>query len=103
MTKFLLAYHGGSVPDPDAQEEVMTAWFAWFGSLGDALVDGGNPIGPASTIKADGNIDDNGGPNPVSGYSIIDAADMAAAIELAKGCPVVAAGGSIEVAQTIDI
>jgi hypothetical protein len=30
VPRFLLAYRGGSVPDPEQQAEVMNAWFAWF-------------------------------------------------------------------------
>ena len=40
MPKYVLAYHGGSMPeDPAAQAEGMAAWGAWFGSLGDAVID----------------------------------------------------------------
>ncbi|MGH2628147.1 MAG: hypothetical protein ACRDHY_16025 [Anaerolineales bacterium] len=81
----------------------MDAWFAWFGALGDAVVDGGKPIGTAKTIDSNKNVSEGGGPNPLSGYSIIDAADIDTAIELATDCPVLTAGGSIEVAQTLDI
>jgi hypothetical protein len=103
MPRYLLAYHGGSVPDPEHEQDVMNAWFAWFGSLGDALVDGGRPIASATTIQGDGSVVTGGGSNPVTGYSVIDAADVDAAVQLAKGCPVLTAGGSIEVAETIDL
>jgi hypothetical protein len=103
MPRFLLAYHGGSVPDPELQEEVMNAWFAWFGSLGDALIDGGKPIGSVKTGNSDGSIVSDGGANSVSGYSVIDADDIDAAARHAKNCPVLTAGGSIEVCETIDI
>ena len=36
MAKFLYLYSGGEMADtPEAQEEQMQAWTAWFGSLGD--------------------------------------------------------------------
>ena len=45
MANFLLTFHGGSMPETkEAQDAVMAAWTGWFGTLGDALVDGGNPI-----------------------------------------------------------
>jgi hypothetical protein len=103
MPKYVLAYHGGSVPDPEQETEVMNAWFSWFGELGDAIVDGGNPIGSAKTIRPDGTVTEGGGSEPLSGYSIINATDIQAAVELARGCPVLTAGGSIEVAEAIDI
>jgi hypothetical protein len=34
---------------------------------------------------------------------VVDAADLAAATDLAKGCPVLADGGSVEVYATIDM
>ena len=50
MANFVLAYRGGSVPETEAdQQAVMEAWMGWFGSLGDAVVDGGAPFGPSMT------------------------------------------------------
>jgi hypothetical protein len=104
MPKYVLAYHGGGAPDSEAdQAEVMAAWGAWFGSLGDAVVDGGNPTGASKTLAADGSTTDGGGANPVTGYSLINAADLEAAVSLVKGCPIFAGGGTIEVAEAIDM
>ena len=50
----------------------MQAWTDWFGTLGDKLVDGGNPVSQVKTIGADGAVRD-GTVNPPSGYSIIKA------------------------------
>ena len=50
-----------------------------------------------------GKVTDGGGTNPLSGYSIITASDIDAALTLAKGCPVLDSGGSVEVAETIDM
>lgn len=104
MPKYVLAYHGGSLPENEAdQATVMAAWGAWFGSLGDAVVDGGNPTGPSQTLASDGSTTVGGGANPISGYSLINATDLDAAVSLAKGCPVLASGGTIEVAETIEM
>ncbi|MEP3919038.1 hypothetical protein [Ascidiaceihabitans sp.] len=46
----------------------------------------------------------DGGANPVSGYSIIQADDMASALSVAKGCPMVVDGsGSCEVAEIVEL
>ena len=37
----------------------------------------------------------------LTGYSIVDAADLSAAATLAKGCPVLGAGGSVEVYEAM--
>jgi len=99
MANYLLVYHGGRMPEtPDDQAKVMKAWTDWFGTLGGALVDGGNPTSQVRTIAADGSVSD-GGTNPSSGYSIIKADSLDKAVDLAKGCPVLAGGASVEVAE----
>jgi hypothetical protein len=104
MTKYLLAYHGGQMAsDEAAQAKAMAAWGEWFTSLGAAVVDGGAPVGAATTLAADGATSTGGGANPVSGYSVVTASDLDAAVALAKGCPILQAGGSIEVAETIEM
>ena len=103
MAKFVFAYRGGGIPETEeAQKEVMDAWTGWFGQLGAAIVDGGNPFGAAKTVASDGSSSD-GGQAGLSGYSIVDADSLAAAADMAKGCPVLASGGSVEVYETIDV
>lgn len=103
MPKFVLAYHGGSMAeDPEEQQRVMQAWGEWFGAVGSDMVDPGNQTGNTKTVASDGTVDD-GGPNPLTGYSIINAADMDAAIAYAKDCPVNLGGGNVEVAQAFDM
>lgn len=104
MAKFLLVYHGGSAPtNPTEAKKVMDAWGAWLGSLGAAVIDGGNPVGKSSTVRSDGSLSDDGGANPASGYSLIEAANLAEAHKKARGCPILAAGGTIEIAQAMDM
>lgn len=104
MSKFVLAYQGGGVPEtPEAQQQVMQAWTGWFADLGAAVVDGGNPIGAAKTIKPDGSVSDGAGASPLSGYSIITADSLDSAATLTKGCPVLSSGGSVAVYETFDV
>ena len=52
MANYLLAYVGGDEPDSEeAGAAVMNAWIAWFGTLGDAVVDPGNPIGASAAVS----------------------------------------------------
>lgn len=99
MANYVLVYHGGAMPEsPEEGAKVMQAWTAWFTELGDAVVDGGNPASKTRRIGADGSVsDDASGP---SGYSILKAESLDAAVELAKGCPVLAGGASIQVVET---
>lgn len=104
MSKYVLAYHGGGMPeDPAEQQRIMTAWEIWFGTMGAAVLDGGNPIGEARTVGSDGSVTPGGGTNPLSGYSLIDAPDIDAALAHAKGCPILDSGGSVEVAEALDM
>ena len=104
MPKYVLAYHGGSMPETDEERnQVMQAWGAWMGGLGDDLVDPGNPVGQSSTVNADGSVAQGGGANPLSGYSLLNAPSQDAAIKAASGCPILERGGSVEVAEAIEI
>jgi hypothetical protein len=90
MAKFVFIYRGGKPgATPEEQDKIMAAWGRWFGNLGDALVDGGNPFGPPKAVTSDGVSDTLNG-QPASGYSIVNADDHAAAAEMAKGCPMLA-------------
>jgi hypothetical protein len=101
MASYLFVYTGGSMAEtPEAQQAAMAAWGAWFGTLGDAVVDAGNPFGPAATVASDGGVTD-GGRSGLSGYSVIRADSLTAATTLTKGCPVLASGGGVEVYEVI--
>jgi hypothetical protein len=103
MGKYLLAYKGGAMASTDAEREAaMAAWGQWFGRLGPAVVDAGNPFGPSSTVTNGGSVSD-GAASGLSGYSVLSADSLAAADELAKGCPVLDNGGSVEVYETFEV
>ncbi len=100
MANYLLVYHGGSMPEGEAETaKVMEAWDVWFHQLGGALVDGGNPASGTKVLSPDGAVAD-GGPSSPTGYSVIRADGHDAAVALARGCPVLAAGGMVEVVET---
>ena len=104
MSRYLLTYHGGKKPtSEDEVKRVMGEWHSWFEGLGSSVVDGGNPVGPSQTVESNGSISPDGGANPVSGYSLIEASDMDDALTKAKGCPILKGGGSVEVAETFTI
>ncbi len=103
MAKFVYLYTGGGMAEtPEAQEQAMQAWGAWFGALGDAVLDIGNPFGASTTIAADGAVG-TGSAVGASGYSIIRADSLDDATTRAKDCPVLAAGGAVEVHEAIEM
>jgi hypothetical protein len=100
MGKYVFAYRGGSMSEtPEAQEAAMKAWIDWFGTLGNAVVEAGNPFGASAAVQADGS------PGPatagLTGYSVLQADDLELATKLAGGCPILAGGGTVEVYETI--
>src|SRR5438132_11942122 len=102
MANYVLVYKGGGgmAPTPEEQQKVMAEWGQWFGALGQSLVDGGNPFtGQANAIGPDGSVR-SGSSSGLSGYTIIKADDLAAATAMAKGCPVLSSGGTVEVRET---
>jgi hypothetical protein len=103
MANYVLVYTGGSMAGTEeAQAAAMAAWGAWFAGLGGAVVDGGNPFGPAAGVAADGSISE-GGASRLTGYSILRADSLAAATTLTKGCPVLSSGGAVEVYETLPV
>lgn len=104
MAKFVFVYHGGSAPESEEEgAAVMQAWTEWFDGLGSAVLDAGHPTGASATVGSDGSTTQGGGSNPVTGYSIISADSLDDALVLAKGSPQLPSGGTIEVAEALDI
>ena len=103
MAKFMFAFHGGKMPE--SQEEgakIMAKWGTWMEGLGASLADPGSILGGSSTVSATG-VADDGGPDPLSGYMVVVAADKNAAIKIAKGCPIIDNEGRVEVAPLMDM
>lgn len=99
MAQFILAYHGGRKPEsPEEGAEHMAGWKAWLENLGDAVVNPGTPLGMSKTVSAKG-VTDDGGPNPLMGFSVVEADTIEAAVKMAKGCPTLEMDGTIEVAE----
>ncbi len=100
MSNYIIAYHGGKKPDsPEEGAKQMARWQAWLGDLGDAVVNPGTPLGKSRIVSSDG-VSDDGGPNPLTGFSIVEADSMDAALEMAKECPFLEIG-TIEVAEVM--
>ncbi len=103
MANYVFVYHGGGMPDtPEEGAAMMEKWNSWYGSMGDAVVNGGAPVGMSKTVSASG-VANDGGANPVSGYTVVSANDIDAACAMAKGCPIIESGGNVEVAEQIDM
>ncbi len=103
MPNFVLVYKGGAMGQTEAErQQIMVAWGQWFGALGQSIVDGGNPFSNSSTVDSNGSVK-NGASSQLTGYSILKADDLSAASTMAKGCPVLTTGGTIEVYETFPV
>ena len=98
----MLAYSGGhgGAADEAERDAHMAKWGQWIGQQRSAVVDGGGPTGTAKTVSTGGSVSD-GGSRGLTGYSIVAADSLDAAVELAKGCPVLEAGGAVDVYEAI--
>lgn len=92
----------GDYPTDEAgQAEMGQSWGAWYGSIGADIVDAGGQGGQATTVSAAGTNDVSGA---VTGYTIVEAADHAAAVEIAQRNPIVAGdSGTVDVIDIIEM
>jgi hypothetical protein len=103
MPNYVLVYHGGGMPESEEEgQRIMAAWMKWFEEIGDSVVDAGNPVSQVKTVASDGSVSP-GAPNPVTGYTVVSADSMDAAVGLCKGCPILQSGGSVEVGETFKV
>jgi hypothetical protein len=93
MPKFMLVYKGEATDmsemTPEQGAEVMAKWGAWMETVGSALDDVGAPFGPGASVVDDGT---SGAATAASGYSIVEAEDIAAAQALTAGHPYLSEG-----------
>lgn len=102
MSKYVYIYTGGGMAQtPQEQAEVMQAWNAWFGELGAAVAEPGNPFGASASVASDGSV--GASTSGIGGYTVISADSLDAAAALAKGCPQLTAGGTVEIFEAIDM
>ncbi|GMR02869.1 MAG: hypothetical protein BMS9Abin20_1220 [Acidimicrobiia bacterium] len=93
MARFMMVYKGEATDMADMTNEeaveIMGKWAEWMGGIGEALTDIGAPFGPGASLVDDGS---SGTAVSLTGYSILEAADMAAAQALADDHPFLSEG-----------
>ena len=85
MKKFVFLTYGFEPPT----QEIGEAWGKWFASIGDKMVDGGNPFGHGIEITREGTKELSLDLGAITGYCIINADSMDEAEEIAKRCPII--------------
>jgi hypothetical protein len=107
MANFLFVYRGNTEAyaklTPDQMQQNMQQWNQWIGEglqkgwlvdTGDALTQEGRVVN-SKKLVTDGPFVES--KEIVGGYSVVKANSIDAAAELAKGCPGLATGGSVEI------
>ena len=103
MSQYVIVYLGGDQPsDPEEGRQHFSKYMDWLSSLGEAAVSPANPLKNTSTVNPDGSVT-SGGTSTMSGYTIIEADSMNSALEIAKDCPFLDIGGSLEVSELIQM
>ena len=105
MANYLLLYHGGKMPESEAEQKaVIDDWTSWYNQLGAAVVDPGNPFTPmAKSIASNGKVSDGPAGSMASGYTVIQADSLDAAATFARSCPVLKGGAQISVFETFNV
>jgi len=98
--RYMFLYYGAA-PDSDEQRDAgMKEMADWYGELGSAIVDGGNPFTSAKTVGSNG-VKDGPMGEMATGYTIVEAPDLESATSLAEGCPLVSHGREIQLLEIL--
>ncbi len=103
MGQYVIVYLGGDQPsNPEEGKQHMAKYMEWIDSLGGAAVSPMNPLKASKTVKSDGSVVD-GSSVAMSGYTIIEAESMDAALKITKACPFLDVGGTLEVSELMQM
>ena len=103
MPKFVIAYHGGKQPEtPEAGKAHMQKYGAWLESLGGAALEPTVPLGSTHLVDRSG-VRKAGHDERMSGYTVVEAEHLDAALAIARRCPFLEIDGTLEVAQVMSM
>ena len=103
MPQYVIVYLGGDQPSsPEEGKRHFAKYKEWLSSLGDSAVSPANPFKDTHTVNSDG-IVATGSSTSMSGYTIIEVDSMETALSIAKACPFLDIGGSLEVSELIQM
>jgi hypothetical protein len=109
MKEFVMIFRNAASPDrsPQQIQQVLQQWQDWMGNLvaQEKLASSGSRLGTeGKTVKPNNVVTD--GPYAeikeiLGGFIVVYAANVEEAAELAKSCPILLVGGSVEVRNMI--
>ena len=105
MSEFVYLYRGGQMNrSPEAMQQTMQKWMAWMKEMGEKgqLKNAGHPLERTGKVVKGKQKTVVDGPfaeakDIIGGYSLIEAKDIAQAVEISLGCPIFESGGMVEV------
>lgn len=108
MQDYMLLFHGQAPtgqPSPEQLQAIIAQWKAWIGSIAaqgkfvstNQLMPFGKLIRNGGKLVTDGPYTE--GKEIIGGYLILKAASIDEAVELAKGCPALQDGSTVEVRE----
>ena len=112
MAKFMLIFRGGAVVNealsPAERKAQVGKWGEWSKALATSgnYLPGGAPLGVEGVVlrRAEREVSEGfpADSHLVTGTYFLDAPSLAAAAELAKGCPILDLDGSVEVRPLLE-
>lgn len=103
MAQFVFVYLGGNQPaSPEESNKHFSKYMEWLTSLGDSVVIPTIPLKDTHSVSPDGTAREGGG-SAMSGFSVIKAESMEAALSIAKACPFLEIGGTLEVSEMMEM
>ncbi len=100
MSRYVFIYHApmppadATPPSPEETQAVMGQWMQWAEKVGDRMVDFGAPLAGGVRVTSDGTSPSS---REVAGYTVLDADDLDAALELAHIHPHLTMPGGCEI------
>ena len=103
MARFVFVYLGGTQPSsPEEARKHFDKYMEWLASLGESVLSPMLPLKDTHTVSTADGIREGGG-SAMSGFTIIEADSMQAALAIAEACPFLEIGGSLEVSELMQM
>ncbi|HEY9002880.1 MAG TPA: YciI family protein [Mucilaginibacter sp.] len=111
MNEFALIFRNDFHPEtgysPEKLQDIMKQWQVWMGGMAakGQLANPGTRLGGEGKAIKPSNVVTNGPyaeiKEMITGIIVVNAGDINEATEIAKGCPILNAGGSVEVRNIV--
>jgi len=111
MAEFAFLFRAPAGGNIEAQQQqTMQKWAAWFKGLGErgVITNPGQPLAAGGKLVVGRDKVINDAPlaevkDVVNGFIVIQAKDLAEAVEISKGCPILDLNGTVEVRPVMEL